>query len=156
MANRPFSPSSPVSMHNKTSQGWVDNFIQISDQYFVGPSLKLLPLWKKCNLFVGMQEWYIIHREVDFMVSENIHTHPTMEVQSHVAAPSNSENSSPRASKKGKVARGLPPILFFFVGWGWWDVGTHRLEGSLKRKSKGERLTFLKDNISLGKWDSLT
>ena len=44
MANRPFSPSSPVSMHNKTSQGWVDNFIQISDQYFEGPNLKLLPL----------------------------------------------------------------------------------------------------------------
>lgn len=57
----------------------------------------------------------------------------------------------PRASKKGKVAKGLPPILFFFLGWGWWDVGTHRLGGSLKRKSESERLTFLKDNISLGK-----
>ena len=61
------------------------------------------------------------------------------------------QKTPPPASKKGKVARGLSPILFFFVGWGWWDVGTHRLEGSLKRKSKGERLTFLKDNISLGK-----
>ena len=106
---------------------------------------------RKCNLFVGMQEWYIIPREVDFMVSENIYTHPTMEVHSHVAAPSNSENSSPWASKKGRMVRGLPPILFFFLGWGWWDVGTHRLEGSLKRKSESERLTFLKDNISLGK-----
>ena len=84
------------------------------------------------------------------MVSENSHTHPTTEVHSHVAAPSNSD-PPPSASKKGKVARGLPPILFFFLGWGWWDVGTHRLEGSLKRKSKSERLTFLKDNISLGK-----
>ena len=100
-----------------------------------------------------MQEWYIIPREVDFMVSENIHTHPPppLGVHSHVAAPSNSENPSPWASKKGKVARGLPPILFFFLGWGWWDVGTHRLEGSLKRKSESERLTFLKDNIFLGK-----
>ena len=63
----------------------------------------------------------------------------------------NSAPPPPRASKKGKVARGLPPILFFFLGWGWWDVGTQRLEGSLKRKSKSERLTFLKGNISLGK-----
>ena len=102
-----------------------------------------------------MQEWYIIPRGVDFLVSENIHTHPITEVHSHVAAPSNSQLRPPppsrRASKKGKVARGLSPILFFFLGWGWWDVGTQRLEGSLKRKSKSERLTFLKGNISLGK-----
>ena len=45
-----------------------------------------------------MQEWYIIPREVDFMVSENIHTQPTTEVQSHVAVPSNWENPSPQAS----------------------------------------------------------
>ena len=100
---------------------------------------------------MGMQECYVIPREVVFMVSENIHTHPTTEVHSHVVAPSNSENPSPWASKKGKVGRGLPPILSFFLGWGWWDVGTHRLGGSLKRKSESERLTFLKDNISLGK-----
>ena len=101
-----------------------------------------------------MQEWYIIPRGVDFLVSENIHTHPTTEVHSHVAAPSNSQLRTPPppwASKKGKVARGLPPILFFFLGCGWWDVGAQRLEGSLKRKSKSERLTFLKGNISLGK-----
>ena len=66
-----------------------------------------------------MQECYIVPRE---------------EVHSHVVAPSNSENPSPQASKKGKVKRGLPPILFFFLGWGWWDVATHRLGGSLKRK----------------------
>lgn len=69
---------------------------------------------------------YIIPREVDFMVSENIHIHPTMEVYSLVAAPSNPENPSPWATKKGKVARGLPPVLFFFLEWGWWDVATHR------------------------------
>ena len=123
---------------------------------FWRPKPQVVAFTKKCNLFVGMQEWYIIPREVDFMVSENIHTHPTVEVHSHVAAPSNWESPFPQASKKGKVVRGLPPVLFFFLGWGRWDVGTHRLKGSLKRKSKSERLTFLKDNISLGKWDSLT
>ena len=64
-----------------------------------------------------MQEWYIIHREVDFMVSENIHTHPTTEVQSHVAAPSNSENPSPGFQKRESGKRALShPFLFRGVG----------------------------------------
>ena len=73
-----------------------------------------------------MQEWYIIPREVDFMVSENIHTHPTVEFYSREAAPSNWENPSLQASKKGTMAKGLPPILFFFLGWGgvmWLHTG---------------------------------
>ena len=73
---------------------------------------------KKCNLFVGMQEWYIIPREVDFMVSENIHTHPTMEVHSHVAAPSNSENPSPLGFQKRESGKRAPSYPFLFLGVG--------------------------------------
>ena len=60
------------------------------------------------------------------MVSENIHTHPTTEVQSHVAALSNSENPSPGLPKKGKWQEGsLPSFSFSWGGGGgmWIHIG---------------------------------
>ena len=60
------------------------------------------------------------------MVSENIHTHPTMEVHNHVAAPSNWENPFTGLLKKAKLQEGSLPSFYFSWGGGggtWLHIG---------------------------------
>ena len=83
-----------------------------------------------------MQEWYIIPRGVDFLVSENVHTHPTTEVHSHVAAPSNSQlrPPPPPGFQKRESGKRAPSHPFLFLGVGVVGCGYTKARRVIEKK----------------------